>query len=129
MKKVIIWALSPFRNFFNQMFAIFCITFVGSLNFSGEEMLQVQPLAIFTGLVFFLNIKYVFVTKNIWEEIPWKVVIFFASCILLSLFIYWFYSGNEKVQELGLFVGIMFSVPVTTTIGILKEFNWLDERI
>lgn len=129
MKKIVIWAVSPFRNFFNQVFAIFCITLLGSLNFSGEEMLGVQPLAICTGLVFFLNIKYIFATRNPWEEVPWKILIFLVSCVVLVLFTSWIYSGSRRVQDLGLFTGIMFTVPVTITIGILKEFSLLEDRI
>jgi hypothetical protein len=111
------------------VFAVFCITFIGSLSFSGEEMLRVQPLAIFTSLVFFLNIKYIFATKDAWHEVPWKILIFFLSCVVLTFFTFWVSSGSERVQELGLFTGIMFTTPVTITIGILRDFNLLKERI
>lgn len=130
MKELFIWAISPFWNFFNQIFAIFCITFVLSLilQFSGSEILRVQPLAIFTSFIFFLNIKWIFVTKNAFDELPWKIFFFLGSLMILGLVASWVSAGSERVESLGLFVGIMFTVPVTVGIGLLKDFDYFKRE-
>ena len=130
MQKLLIRAVSPFRSFSKQVLAVFSKTFIASavLPFTGEEMLRVQPIAIFASLMFFLNIKSIFNTKDAWEEIPFKILIFMMSCGALVLFTQFVSSGNERVANLGLFVGIMFTVPVTVAIGMLRDFNFLKRE-